>query len=332
MKKLLLLFTFITSIAYGQGVSIQSAYGSHMDVAYLKQVGVKVLRIQIKPAARIKRSTVRPETAFNIELGWGLRIVDECNKVGIKTVIAFNDLTLTDSITDENPIFWTDSIYLKNAYRYIMLTARKFANKVDMYEFLGEPTITGKQVEDFFKESLRIVRQYDTTAQFLVTPGPFALPTSYGKFVPYNIVDSKLIYNVHMYLPFDYTHQGLRGRPKGVSYPSSTFNNDTIIKRFKVVSNWSIKYGYPIFLGEFNAARWSKNADLYVNDVIEAANLYGFEWCYFAFKPNYKFWNPYYDIANPSAAPKDYYLKNIGINSQQWLLLQYYFNYEKQKK
>ena len=324
MKKLLLLLVilFTCTLSYSQGVSIQSQRGSHMDVAYLNQIGVKVLRIQIKPASRVKRSTVKPETAFNIELGWALRIVDECNKVGIKPVIAFNDLTLTDSITDEDPIFWTDSTYLKNAYRYIMLTARKFGNKVYMYQFLGEPTITGTQVESFYKEALKIVRQYDTTAYFLVTPGPYGLPTNYGKFVPYNLVDTKLVYNIHMYLPFPYTHQGLRGAPKGVTYPSSTFNNDTIVKRFKVVSNWSKKYGYPIFLGEFNAARWSTNADAYVQDVINAAKLYGFEWCYFAFRPDYRFWDAYYDIGNPTADPKNYYLKYIGPNTKHWLMIQ----------
>lgn len=329
MKKLLLLFTFITSIAYGQGVSIQSAYGSHLDVAYLNSVGVKLLRVQLKPNDRVKRSKNTPQLAFNIELGWGLRIVDECNKVGIKTIISFNDLTLNDSITDESPIFWSDTNYINATMTYISKISRTYAGKVYAYEFLAEPSITGSQVETFYQKAISKVRAYDTTAYFLLTPGTYALPTNYNKFIPYNIVDNKLIYNFHFYLPFSYTHQGLNLREKGIEYPSSFFNNDTLIKRMKTVYDWSVKYNYKIFLGEFNATRWSKNADIYVNDVIFAAIDYGFEWCYFAFKPNYKFWNPYYDIANPSAAPKDYYLKNIGINSQQWLLLQYYFNYEK---
>lgn len=317
-----LLLTLLCLCGYSQGVSIQSQYGSHMDVAYLKQIGVKVLRIQIKPVDKMKRTGTKPEVAFNTELSWGLAIVNECNNVGIKPVIAFNDLTLNDSITDESPVFWTDSIYLKNAYKYIMLTAKKFANKVYMYEFLDEPSITGTQVETFYNEALKMVRQYDTTAYFLVTPGPYANPTSYGKFVPYNITDTKIVYNVHMYLPFVYTHQGLRDAPKGIYYPSATFTKDTLFKRLKTVSDWSSKYGYSIFLGEFNAVRWSKNSDVYVQDVISAAKLYNFEWCYFAFKPNFKFWNPYYDIGNPTANPKYYYLKNIGPNTNHWIMIQ----------
>ena len=320
-----LLLSLICSLGYSQGVSIQSQYGSHMDVAYLNQVGVSVLRIQIKPADRVKRSGVTPQLAFNIELGWALRIVDECNKVGIKPIIAFNDLTLVDSVTDESPIFWTDTNYLINAYKYVGLIGKKFANKVYMYEFLGEPPITGTQVETFYVNALKNIRQYDTTAYFLLTPGVFGLPTNYGKFVPYNIVDDKLAYNTHMYLPFNYTHQGLDVRPQGIDYPSPTFNKDTLIKRLKTVSDWSIQYGYPIFLGEFNATRWSKNADIYVNDVIEAAKHYNFVWCYFAFKPNFKFWNPYYEIGNPTANPKYYYLKYVGQDTQQWLMLQYHF-------
>jgi hypothetical protein len=69
--------------------------------------------------------------------------------------------------------------------------------------------------------------------------------------------------------------------------------------------------------------RWSKNSDLYVQDVIDAAKLYNFEWCYFAFKPNYKFWNPYYEIGNPNANPTKYYLKYIGPDTQHWFMIQY---------
>lgn len=320
-----LILTLLCLFSYSQGVSIQSESGSHMDVAYLNQVGVKVLRIQIKPADRVARTKVTPQLAFNIELGWALRIVDECNKVNIKPVIAFNDLTLVDSITDENPIFWTDTTYLINAYKYINLIGKKFANKVYMYEFLGEPPITGAPVETFYTNALKNIRQYDTTAYFLLTPGVFGLPTNYNKFVPYNIVDSKLAYNTHMYLPFNYTHQGLNERPKGVDYPSSTFTRDTLFKRLKTVSDWSKQYGYPIFLGEFNATRWSKNTDGYVQDVITAAKSYGFLWCYFAFKPNYRFWNPYYEIANPTADPTKYYLKYVGPTTKHWIMIQQNF-------
>jgi hypothetical protein len=334
MKKLFL-FLFLllcVNLVFSQGVNIQSAQGSHMDVEYLNSVGVKLLRIQIKPIDRVKRTKVTPQVAFTIELGWASRIVDECNKVGILPVIAFNEVLLTPELSDETPAFWTDE-NLNNAYYNISKVVAKFANKVYAYEFIGEPvliqngiTTVPPRLEEFYTKALEVVRQRDTTAYFLLTPGPWGMPTNYAKFLPYNIGDSKLMYNFHMYLPFNYTHQGLNDRPKGVEYPLSNFNADTIVKRFKVVFDWGKKYNYPIFLGEFNAVRWAKNSDIYVNDVIEAANLYDFEWCYFAYKPNYKFWSPYYEVANPTSNPKYYYLKNNGVNSQHWLLLQYYFN------
>lgn len=326
----IVLLLIITQTVFGQGVSIQSGSGgSHLDVPYLKSVGVKFLRVQLKPADRVKRTKSTAQTAFNVEIGWGLRIVDECNKVGIKTIVSFNDLTLNDSITDENSIFWTDSTYINNSLNYISKISRMFANKVYAAEFLAEPSITGALVESFYNRAIAAYRKYDTTAYFLLTPGPYALPTNYNKFVPYNISDNKLMYNFHFYLPFPYTHQGLNDRPRNINYPSDTFNSDTISKRMKTVYDWSVKYNYKVFLGEFNATRWSKNSDVYVNDVAFYAIEYGFEWCYFAYKPNYKFWNPYYEVANPNSSPYNYYLKNNGVDSQQWLLLQYYFNYEK---
>jgi len=331
---ILTLITFLLLMvdAFSQGVSIQSGNGaSHMDVAYLKKCNVQTLRIQLKPIYRAQKYNVTPKLAFNLELGWALRIVDECNKVGILPVIAFNEVLLTPELSDELPAFWTDE-NLNNAYYNVSKVVEKFANKVYAYEFIGEPVlidsgrvITPPRLEEFYIKALEVVRQRDQNAYFILTPGPWGMPTNYGKFVPFKIIDDKLMYNFHMYLPFTYTHQGLDNRPKGVLYLNENFNADTILKRFKVVSEWSKKYGYPIFLGEFNAVRWAKNSGAYVQDVINAAKLYNFQWCYFAYRPNYIFWNPYYGIANTSALPVNYYLRNYGIDSQQWLMLIYNF-------
>lgn len=328
MKKLLTILLLLNSVCFGQGVSIQSAFGSHLDVAYLKQCGVKTLRIQIKPNDRVQRTSITAQVAFNVELGWASRVVDECNKVGIKPVIAFNDLTISDTITDEMPIFWTDSSYLNKAYFYIDKIGLRFANKVYAFEFLAEPAIkfedtviTPVNLELFYQTALNIIRKNDSCAYFLLSPGPYGMPTNYGKFVPFKINDSKLMYNFHMYLPFNYTHQGLNDRPKGIVYPLPNFNADTILKRFKAVKVFSDTYGYPIFLGEFNAVRWAKNSDAYVQDIINVANNYNFEWCYFAYKPNYKFWNPFYEVGNPNGNPINYYLKNNSINSKHWNLI-----------
>ena len=327
----LITFLLLLSQAFSQGVSIQSGVGAtHMDVAYLKECNVQTLRIQIKPVDRAKKYNITPQLAFNIELAWALRIVDECNKEGIKPVIAFNDLTNSDAVTDEMPIFWNDTTYLNKAYYYIDKIGQKFANKIYAYEFLAEPAIkladtvvTPPRLQEFYQTALNIIRVRDTNAYFMLTPGPYGMPTNYGKFVPYNINDSKLMYNFHMYLPFSYTHQGLNDRPKGVVYPLANFNADTILKRFNAVKKFSDKYGYPIFLGEFSAVRWAKNSGDYIQDVINAADQCGFEWCYFAYKPNFRFWNPFYGIANTNALPVNYYLKNYGIDSQTWMLIIY---------
>ena len=328
----LIVFMLLLVNAFGQGISIQSGNGaSHLDVPYLKECDVQTLRIQIKPIYRAEKYNLTAQTAFNVELGWASRIVDECNKEGILPVIAFNEVTLTDTLTDEMPQFWTDE-NLNNAYFNISKVVAKFANKVYAYEFIGEPVmiddgrvITPPRLEEFYTKALEVVRQRDMNAYLLLTPGPWGMPTNYAKFKPFNIIDSKLMYNFHMYLPFNYTHQGLNDRPKGIIYPNDSFNADTILKRFKVVSQWSKQYNYPIFLGEFNAVRWAKNSGAYVQDVINAAKLYNFNWVYFAYRPNFRFWNPYYGVTNTDGLPVNYYLKNYGKDSQQWLMLIYNF-------
>jgi len=34
--------------------------------------------------------------------------------------------------------------------------------------------------------------------------------------------------------------------------------------------------------------------------------------------PNYRFWNPFYAVANPKASHNSWYLKNFGTTSDMW--------------
>jgi hypothetical protein len=316
-----------------KGISIQSQYGSHMDVAYLASIGVNCIRIQIKPADRAKRMKIMPQTAFTIELGWAERIIDECKVNGITSIVSFNDFVLdpNDTINENDLKFWTDSVYLKNTYNYVKAIAVKYKSKgseLYAYEFMSEPAlytssngtaIQPPRLEEFFKNSLFIVRAYDTSRCFVLTPGPWAMPMSYTKFNGFaDISDKNVVYNVHMYLPHSYTHQGVRNRPRPVSYPSATFNSDTIVKRFKAVKDFQSRTGHKIIVGEFQAIRWAPNADQWVKDVLTNIKANGWSWCYFGYKANYRFWNPYYVVGNPTSKPQHWYLKNAGTNSDMW--------------
>lgn len=316
-----------------KGISIQSQYGSHMDVAYLASIGVNCIRIQLKPADRSARMGTLPKTAFNVELSWADRIIDECKANGITSIIAFNDFVIdpSDTTTDKDQKFWNDSIYLQNTYNYIKAIVVKYKSKGSElygYEFMGEPAIYNPanntaiqppRLEEFYRNALFIVRAYDTSRCFMLTPGPWGLPTSYSKFDGFKtIADSNVIYNFHMYMPHSYTHQGIKGRPRPISYPSATFNSDSIAKRFKVVKDFELRTGNKIIVGEFQAVRWAPNADQWVKDVLTNIKANGWSWCYFAYKPNFQFWNPYYIVGNPTAKPQYWYLKNVGTTSDMW--------------
>jgi endoglucanase len=316
-----------------KGISIQSQNGSHMDVAYLASIGVNCIRIQIKPADRAKRMNIMPQTAFTIELGWAERIIDECKVNGITSIVSFNDFVLdpNDTINENDLKFWTDSVYLKNTYNYVKAIAVKYKSKgseLYAYEFMSEPAlytssdgtaIQPPRLEEFYNSSLFIVRSYDPLRCFVLTPGPWAKPTNYRNFNGFqSISDTNVVYNVHMYMPHSYTHQGIKGYQRPVSYPSATFNSDTIIKRFKSVKDFQARTGHKIIVGEFQAIRWAPNADQWVKDVLTNIKANGWSWCYFSYKPNYRFWDPFFAVANPTSKPQHWYLKNFGTTSDMW--------------
>lgn len=316
-----------------KGVSIQSQYGSHLDVPYLASIGVNCIRIQIKPSDRSARMGTTPKVAFTTELGWAERIIDECKVNGITSIVSFNDFVIdpSDTTNDNDAKFWNDSIYLKNTYAYIKAIVTKYKSKgseLCAYEFMAEPAIYDPatqtaiqppRLEEFYKNALFIVRAYDSSRCFMLTPGPWAMPTSYNNFNGFTgISDSNVIYNVHMYMPHSFTHQGISDRPRPIYYPSSTFNADTIAKRFKAVKDFETRTGNRIIVGEFQAVRWAPNADQWVKDVLTNIKANGWSWCYFAYKPNFKFWNPYYVVGNPTSKPQYWYLKNLGTTSDMW--------------
>ena len=329
------------------GISIQSKGGSlataALDVQVLRDAGVQILGVQIKPTQyKEKHKPILWEQALTKELEWAFEVVQACNDPElrkIKVVIRFNDLVSNDDSTTlrMNTEEWWDT-YTGIALGFWNQVCQKFVGQeIYMFEIYSEPARIDNRIdspypikselENFYQVALNIVREYNNEAYFLLSPGPYGKYDQYLQgFTPFHIIDSvqpqKLMYGFHMYVEHKYTHQGINNSHRPEMYPSGSYNNNAMNSYFAGIAAWSLQYGYPIYMGEFNAVRYSPNAIGWVKNVIENAICYDFHWSFFAFKPYWEGWDPYWEVDNSDELnPADWTIAYVGPNTLLWQFL-----------
>ncbi|MFN6092185.1 MAG: glycoside hydrolase family 5 protein [Bacteroidota bacterium] len=319
-----------------RGISLQSGKSDYQDIQYLNSCGINFVRIQLKPCKRTENGKIKPVDAFYNEIAWADKILDECKKYKMTALIADNYLVLdpNDDVDDKSKEFWQGNTYMDSAYAQINIICNHFKNRGDelsAYEFIGEPAIGSDEfskaqspprLEEFFNNTLKIIRKYDKNRFLLLTPGPFGKPLNYVGFKGFNIKDDKLIYGAHMYLPMPFTHQGIKNRPRGVEYPGTIagkyWDKNALIKTFNSLKTFESKTGYPIYIGEFQSVRWAPNCNQWVKDVADIISQYNWGWSYFAYQPDYDFWNPFMEVKNPNDNMKEWKLENKGKETAIW--------------
>lgn len=330
-----------------RGISVQSQNTKAADIKYLAEIGVNSIRIQLKPSKRTATEGGDPTENFYKEIKWADSLMDEAKKHSITSILAFNFPVLdpADSTDDKSPEFWNNPFYLDSTYKLVAILAAHYKNRGDefsTYEVLGEPAIIDKiktrspeKLEEFYKQVLKQIRRHDSRRWLLLTPGPWGKPTNYRNFVPFNIQDPHLIYGAHMYLPDAFTHQGVKEREKGISYPGiikgEYFDRSVIVKKFNALIAFEKKFNYPVYIGEFQAARWSDGAEIWVKDVISVMDSLGWSWSYFAFKAGQKFWDPYYEVNDKNIPKEKWTLRYRGPETEQWNNMIREFNKNKTK-
>lgn len=318
-----------------RGISVQSEQTTAEDIDYLAGIGVNFIRIQIKPPIVARKKKMKPIQAFQSELDWADSMVSACARNNITSMIAFNHLVLDPaSEWDEtSPAFWSDKSIRDSLCNLVEIVVRRFASRgpeLCAYEVMSEPVVKsgtggGKapaELEVFYRTVLNRIRQTDKERWFLLTPGPRGRPNNFDGFTAFDIRDEKLIYGAHMYMPDGFTHQGIKERPKGITYPGTIkgqrWDREAIAKAFSSLRSFEKQTGYPVFVGEFQAARWGNGADLWVKDVVETMDAYGWAWAYFAYEAGQNFWDPFYEVENKKAPAKDWNLKKTGPETDVW--------------
>lgn len=135
------------------------------------------------------------------------------------------------------------------------------------------------------------IRKIDKVHPIVIETGPGALFWGLRDWPGLEDPCRDLIYSIHVYQPFDYTHQGI-GSTKVLSWPteakedgqSNIWNKARIRSELELARQYQLTYGVRIHVGEFSAPRWAPNAEGYLRDCIELFEEYGWDWNYHAFR------------------------------------------------
>jgi hypothetical protein len=152
----------------------------------------------------------------------------------------------------------------------------------------------------------RAVRASDPRHAIIVEPTPWGGPEALENLEPIPVPG--VVYSVHMYVPHQFTHQGVHGGATGVGYPGTItgkFWDKAALRRvLQPVRDWQRDYGVQIYLGEFSAIRWAPedSAYWYLRDCIDMFEEFGWDWSYHAFR-EWNGWSAEHGPDNADTSP-----------------------------
>lgn len=135
-------------------------------------------------------------------------------------------------------------------------------------------------------KTARRVRAIDAEHAIILEPSPWGSIEGLEWFDPLDVPG--VVYSVHMYQPFKYTHQGIYNNPTPVTYPGMIDGKQVDRRELRRILEPAVRYqrdyNVQLYLGEFSAIRWAPGAEQYLSDVIEIFEENGWDWAYHAFR------------------------------------------------
>lgn len=216
-----------------------------------------------------------------------------CQKYGLLAVIDVH-WPPGGRLEGSEPRIFHDLKYQDHWLHWWEEIARRFKDHpaVWAYDLVNEPvqnTPPPQGVPDFLAAQVRVakaIRQIDPDTTILIEANQWDSPPAFRELMPVDVPN--VVYQVHMYVPGQYTHQGVHNSPTGIRYPgkigSMDWDKDALRKVLAPVREFQLAYNVHIYVGEFSAARWAPGAAKYLSDVIDIFEEYGWDWTYHAYR------------------------------------------------
>jgi len=215
-----------------------------------------------------------------------------CNKYGIKVVIDLHFAPGGRDATGETNMFH-EKKYNDHFITIWQVIAQRYRENPTVwgYDLTNEPIQYKPSPEgmDYIETQTRAaeeIRKIDQKTSIIIQVNGSDAPNRFGTFTAINM--SNIIYEVHMYLPFTFTHQGVGNSTSNVTYPGiiggKYYDKNKLKEILQPVLDFQLMYHVPIYVGEFTAVRWAPGASQYISDCIDIFDEYGWNWTYHSFR------------------------------------------------
>lgn len=153
-----------------------------------------------------------------------------------------------------------------------------------------EDSWTG-EVDDWHalaERTARAIRAIDPNRTLIVEPAEWGGPDGLRHFVPVDVPN--VVYSVHMYIPHEFTHQGVHSPSGPIRYPGTIggkqWDKAALRAALEPAVQFQKAYNVHMYIGEFSAIRWAPDGSAYryLRDLIEVMEELGWDWSYHAFR------------------------------------------------
>ena len=156
------------------------------------------------------------------------------------------------------------------------------------------------------RRAAEAIRSIDPATPIVVESNLGCVAESYRYLSP--LAMDNVIYQVHLYKPYEYTHQGVWGNPRELGGrplvwpdPSRGWTTDHLRHVLAPVRAFQEKHHARIYVGEFSAVSWAPGAENYLRDCIALFAEYGWDWTYHAFR-EWGAWSVEHEAIEPGRA------------------------------
>ncbi len=223
------------------------------------------------------------------------KVLESCRSHGIKVVI---DLHSPPGGRRENSDL---ALCFEQQYRdHFVALWEKIARRckgrpaIWGYDLVNEPVQnepSPEGVEDYLgaqARAARAIRAIDPETPIFIEATQWDSADGFVFLKPLDVPN--IVYQVHMYWPGQFTHQGVNGPAVGMNYPGEfagqKFDKEALRRHLQPVRDFQLAHNVHIYAGEFSAIRWApgQSAAQYLRDCIDLFEEYGWDWSYHAYR------------------------------------------------
>jgi len=219
--------------------------------------------------------------------------LEACRRYGIKVIVDMHSppggrYGNSDLAIFNEPIYQDHFVALweKIARRY------KGSPVIWGYDLVNEPVQNKPSppgVADYLGAQVRAakaIRAIDPQVPIFIEAAEWDSASGFREMEPVEVPN--VIYQVHMYVPGEFTYQGVYNKVTGIAYPgkigNNTWDKEQLRKVLAPVREFQLAYNVHIYCGEFSAIRWAPGAANYLRDCIDLFEEYGWDWTYHAYR------------------------------------------------